>query len=100
MKSFLSMVFADEGDFAACNAAEVYLEARGFSVGIMQGAAPRGILFGEYLISKWRNMNSREIGALHGIMTGPMRNGPVKITIYNSAPDGAKAALTRGRIPA
>jgi hypothetical protein len=91
--AFFSLVFADDGDFRACNAAEAFLAALGFSVGPCQGPAARGILFGDFLISKWRKMAKKEIAGLHGVMTGSMRNGPVKITIYNSAPSGAKNAL-------
>jgi hypothetical protein len=50
-------------------------------VGQMQGTFPRGLLFGDYLISKWRGMNKAEISALHGVMDGDMRNGPVTVTI-------------------
>src|ERR1041385_2356913 len=96
-RNFFSISFSEDGDFASSRAAEVFLAAKGFSVGIMQGPSPRGILFGDILISKWRNMNKREIAALHGVMTGPMRNGPVKITIYDSAPEEAKAALMKAR---
>lgn len=69
------------GDFAACREAEAWLRERGFSVGRMQGPAPRGILRGDVDIQKWRNLSAGERRALDGRMTGNMRNGPVCIEI-------------------
>jgi hypothetical protein len=76
--------------------AETFLEERGFSIGHNQRDSPRGVMFGKFEISKWRNMNDKEIQALHGRMTGDMRNGPVTIVIFQSAPTEAMAAASRG----
>lgn len=83
----------NSGDFAACHTAEWFLESWGFCVGHAQRGAPRGILFGDYDIQKWRNLNQAHREALHGTMTGDMRNGPVIVTIFETAPAAAKDAL-------
>lgn len=77
----MKIVFEGVYTFDAARAAENWCSARGISVGQMQGLSPRGLLFGDYLISKWRGMNKAEISALHGVMDGDMRNGPVTVTI-------------------
>jgi hypothetical protein len=80
-------------DFSASRAAERFLKRAGFSVGREQRGAPRGILFGDYNIQKWRNLTEANRDALHGIMTGDMRSGPVSIIIFSIAPEQAKIAL-------
>jgi hypothetical protein len=74
--------FTAEGDFEACRKAEKWCNENGFSVGSMQGPSPRGILKGDIMISKWRNMSHKELGQLDGKMTGDMRNGPVVVQIF------------------
>ena len=94
----MKLTFKGTNTFAAAHAAEDWCRTRGISVGQMQGPSPRGLLFGDYLISKWRGMNDAEIKALHGTMVGDMRNGPVTVTIKRefehllaSANEGEKA---------
>lgn len=93
----LRLTFSDPGDFVAESRAVAQLEDWGFSVGHLQAHAPRGILFGLYDIQKWRNLNVAERQALHGVMTGDMRRGPVVVEIFDSAPDEAKTALRQLR---
>lgn len=76
--------FDASGDFAACRQAEQFLKDMGYSVGRMQGTDPRGILKGDFDIQKWRNLRDDDIAALHGRMTGDMRNGPVHINIEHA----------------
>ena len=80
-------------EFSAAHSAEEFLTSAGFSVGRMQRADPRGILFGDFDIQKWRNLNAHERRELHGYMQGNMRIGPVKIEIYDTAPPEAKRAF-------
>ena len=70
--------------------AEHFLQIAGFSVGRNQRGDPRGILFGDYDIAKWRNLSSQERADCHGQMTGDMREGPVVVTIFEHAPQEAK----------
>lgn len=93
MSAAVTLTFSDPGDFAAETRAVALLESAGFSVGRMEAYAPRGILFGLYDIAKWRNLNEAHRRALHGVMTGDMRRGAVKVEIFASAPDEAKAAI-------
>jgi hypothetical protein len=91
----LRLTFTDPFDFTAAHRAVALLENAGFSVGRMQAGAPRGILFGNYDIQKWKNLSADHRQALHGVMTGDMRNGPVTVEIFDSAPDEAKTAMRR-----
>jgi len=84
--------FTGEDDFQASYAAADWLEARGFSVASSQRGAPRGILFGDFIIAKWRNLSAREKADLHGVMTGDGRRGPITVTLYAHAPEAAQAA--------
>lgn len=82
----------DQGDFAAIRRAEQLLDQHGFSVGAMQRGSSRGILFGDYDIQKWRNLNVAERAALHGILDGE-RSSHAQIEIWDPAPLEAVAAL-------
>lgn len=75
--------FHEQGDFAAADAAEAWLHENGYSVGSSQRGAPRGIMRGDVLIAKYRNLTPRERAALDGQMTGDMRSGPVVIEIFH-----------------
>ena len=90
----LTLIFDLEGDFAAYHAAEAYLKARGFSVGVMQTGAPTGIHFGESKISKWRNLSAKDRDDLHGKITAEnFRQGPVTISIRRDAHSDVIAAF-------
>lgn len=82
----------DEGDFAAVWRAERLLEKHGFSVGHMQRGSSRGILFGDFDIQKWRNLNEAERAALHGVLDGD-RSSAAQIEVWDRAPIEAVAAL-------
>lgn len=73
----LTMTFENSKTFQACRDAEEWCAALGLSVGRMQAHAPRGLLWGDFDIAKWRNLNAKERAALDGRMTGDFRNGPV-----------------------
>lgn len=75
----MRIVFEQQGTFAAMYAAEEWCRSNGISVGCGEKGKPRGLLLGDFAISKWRNMNASEIAALDGRMTGDMRDGPVII---------------------
>jgi len=77
----LKVVFNDAGDFAAVRAAEDWCAKHGLSVGAMERGKPRGLLFGDYAIAKWHNLRQADKDALHGTMTGDMRNGPVTVAV-------------------
>lgn len=85
----LEMTFDQAGDFKASAAAEAWCAERGISVGRIQHGMPRGLMRGDYDIQKWSNLNMAERSALHGQMTGDMRNGPVYVRIKARAPGEA-----------
>jgi hypothetical protein len=80
----MTLEFKQTGVFVACMAAEQWCRDNGFSVGYMERNSPRGILHGDYAISKWRNLSPVQRKALHGTMTGDMRNGPVFIELTDA----------------
>lgn len=77
--------FTHRGDFAACHAAEQWCADHGISVGRMQGPEPRGLLWGDFDIQKWRNLSAADRAELNGTMTGNMREGPVVVAISERA---------------
>lgn len=88
--------FSTEGDFAALNEATTFLSARGFSYGRLQRGAPVGVMFGDVIISKWRNLSPEDRGDLQGMIIGDnnsMRHGPVKIMLRKNAPSDVVAAF-------
>lgn len=85
--------FTNTGTFQACYAAEAWLDARGFSVGPSQVDGPRAIWHGDCAISKWRNLSAQEKRAVHAIMDGELREGPVRIVLKPGATDEARAAF-------
>jgi len=80
-------------EFSSDELAESALKRAGFSVGIRQRGAPRGILHGNYLISKWRNLDQQHREMLHGEMNRP---GPVgtQTTVTLKAGHVPTAAIT------
>ena len=76
--------FRQQGTFAALREAEQWCDDNGYSVGDLQRGAPRGILKGEYAISKWRNLDANDIAALDGQMVGDFRDGPVVVEIFQT----------------
>lgn len=83
-----TMTFRDTNpndDFADEHAAEHWLAEHGYSVGRGQRGSPRGILFGDFDIQKWRNLRTWERAGLDGQMVGG-RGGPVTITIWRHRP--------------
>jgi hypothetical protein len=91
----IRLTFSYPGEFVADSHAVAALEDCGFSVGRIQAHAPRGILFGLYDIQKWKNLNAEHRRALHGLMSGDYRNGPVTVEIFDSAPEIGKVAIRR-----
>lgn len=86
METMTRLEFNQVGDFKAFDAAVSLLQENGFSVGSMQRDDPIGLMYGDYDISKWRNLNEAERNGLHGQLTGDKRNGPVFVTIFSHSP--------------
>lgn len=89
----MEKTFTQTGDFEATHAAEKFLKESGFSLGTTCHGLPRGIMFGDYWITKYRNLDRGQRQALHGELVGDGRNGPVTIRLFDSAPEDAKAAF-------
>lgn len=76
-------------EFPSDAEAIAWLEPLGFSVGRLQGPAPRGILFGSYDIQKWRNLRPSDVDALHGTLQQGV------VLIWGDAPAYARAAIAK-----
>lgn len=84
-------VFDNPGTFQARNAAEDFARSCGFSVGSGQRGAPTGLMYGDYLVAKWKNMSLAQRRALHATITGDGREGPVTLNIHTQCPpEGAE----------
>ena len=82
----MRIVFNQAGSFQAMYAAEAWCRENGISVGQSCATGPTGLLFGQYdWIAKWRNLTAGEKRALHGTMSGDMRDGPVVIVLKDDA---------------
>lgn len=88
-----TILFAHLGTWAAKEACERFLRDRGFSIGISQAGAPRGVLFGNFGISKWRNLRQADRDGLHATVTGDGREGPLRLTVLPACPSGARERL-------
>jgi len=94
MKTRDNFQFEFSGEqFRGLYSAQTFLKAHGFSYGSVQRDAPIGILFGDCIIAKWRNLSDADRSCLHGTITGIMREGPVVVSIFFSAPDVALDAI-------
>ena len=87
------IVFAHAGEFEAENAAEALLGANGFAIGPSQRGAPRAVMFGDYTVSKWRNLSQDERRETHATLTGDGRWGPITLRLLPAAPDAAVRAF-------
>lgn len=91
-KAVVELTFTQTGEFEAYRAAQEWLNAGGFSWGQGQRGAPCGILFGDFIIAKWKNLTLAERRECHGELTGDHRQGPVTIVIFADAPPAAVRA--------
>src|SRR3546814_4922095 len=80
--------------FAAYNRMVREIGTAGFAIGASQVGSPVGLMFGHYIVSKWRNLNQQQSAELHGIVEGDRRTGPLLVTIYDDAPREAREALS------
>lgn len=93
-----------EDSFTVTQRADAALRECGFSVGRMQAHSPRGILFGDFDIQKWRNLDLADREALHGQVTHLAYFGTeqqlygygAEIVLFDRAPvEAAQALATR-----
>lgn len=89
------ITFNNRGDFAASRAAEEWLRERGFSFGPSQVDGPQAVWHGDCYVSKWRNLSAKEKRAMHAVMDGDGRNGPVTIRLCAGASQEAIDAFNR-----
>ena len=88
--------FNQQGTFEALHAAEEWCREHGISVGQSSADGPTGLLFGDYSwIAKWRNLTHKERDELHGTMSGDFREGPVTVTLKDSALEKFAPSLKR-----
>lgn len=74
--------FTQTETFEAYREACAWLDKNGYSYGSMCNPLPTGILKGDFIIAKYRNLTKNEISELDGTITGNYRNGPVTIKLF------------------
>jgi hypothetical protein len=79
----LTHIFTQKGDFEAWYAATSWCAYKGISVGSMCRHDPVGLMIGDVLIAKWRNLTAKERSQLDGTITGDFRNGPLTLQIID-----------------
>ena len=89
----VNIVFKGDGPFVALWKAEAFLKECGFSFGSWQRGAPTACMFGDYSVSKWRNLNHDKRREVHATLTGDHRRGPLIFEMLPAAPDEAIAAV-------
>lgn len=87
-------LFSDRGDFAAFVSASAFAKRAGFCVGSTCAGHPTGLMHGYDYVAKWRNLSIAERAALHGVMFGDIRHGPIMVVIFDLAPFEARVALS------
>lgn len=87
-------LFSDRGEFAALISASAFAKRAGFCVGQASRGDPIGLMHGYDWVAKWRNLSVAERAALHGMIFGDHRHGPVLLVIFESAPFEARVALS------
>ena len=86
--------FNQRGEFAAYEAAAAFATAAGFCVGSTCRDKPTGLMFGYDYVAKYRNLTSAERAALHSVLTGERRHGPILMIVFATAPLEARVALS------
>ncbi|HFF8969400.1 hypothetical protein [Serratia marcescens] len=84
--SKFTKVFDQKGTFKALYACETWLRDNGYSYGSSCRGGPTGVLKGDFIIAKWRNLTQKERDGLHGIIEGDFREGPVTLHL-KAAPE-------------
>lgn len=84
------ITFDQPGTFEAMQAAEDWCRERGVAFGSSERGSPRGLMVGDYVIAKWKNLTPKERAECHGTMAGDGRYGPITIRISRAALDGAQ----------
>lgn len=87
------ITFDIAGDFAALYAANAALREAGFSVGSSQRGLPTAVMFGDWSVAKWGNLNGDERREVHGTLVGDNRNGPLTLRMLRAAPPEALIAF-------
>lgn len=83
--------FNQPGTFNAMHAAEDWCREHGVSYGPSDRSGTQGLLVGDYVIAKWRNLSVKEKRECHGTITGDGREGPLVLRISRAALAGAKS---------
>jgi hypothetical protein len=77
-----AVTFNQTGTFAATYEAERLLKAHGFAIGPSQRGSPRAVMFGNYVVAKWSNLDHNERRETHATLTGDGREGPLRRIAY------------------
>ena len=83
----MKITFESSKEWHALMLADQFLKSNRYSRGDMQRGAPMGILKGDYVIGKWRNLSECEKYQLDGrVEAESFRNGPVVVFLKDEKP--------------
>jgi hypothetical protein len=79
------VIFKNNGTFESYYAAEKWVKEKGYSRGSTCVFSPVAIIRGPYnLPQKWRNMTMNQRNSVDGVIEGEMREGPVRIVMFEN----------------
>jgi len=82
----MTLTFEGTNDFEAVNKAAAWCHEKGFSVGSMCRDEPIGLMYGDYLVAKWKNMTPKERRTVDGKITSHnFRSGSVTVTVFRDS---------------
>lgn len=87
--------FAGAEAFHALRCAETFLAVAGFSIAPGSAGDPTPIMFGDYIVAKWKNLTTRERVGVHGLIEGNRRDGPLTIRLTERCPVEGVESLTK-----
>lgn len=82
----IEMGFTGSHTFDAYWKAEQWCRDNGISYGPMCSHMPTGLMYGNIVIMKYRNLTPKERRTLDGTLTGDFRDGPVILKIRDRRP--------------
>jgi hypothetical protein len=78
--------FTGTDRFEAYNKAAAFCRRAGFSIASTCKGDPTAIMFGDWLVAKWRNLSQFERAGVHGAIQGNRQTGPVTAILTGRCP--------------
>lgn len=79
--TLFTKTFTGESTFDAYHEACAWLDQNGYSHGPTSIDGPVAIFKGDCVVSKWRNLSTKERKGIDGLLDGDTRNGPITVRL-------------------